>query len=159
LATRNTRAEEFLPPSPEFPEASGRFRAAASADHPGYTDLGLWNVLGNPSLPEPQTVIEDTLCSSADVNATDCTAAALLPQSIARFKTPGLRDLGQSGPYMHDGAFEAIEDVLDHYLDFSARARQGQVRNASAQLRGVSLQSSDLAPLAAFLRALNEDYD
>jgi len=32
------------------------------------------------------------------------------------------------------------------------------VRNASPELAGIRLDASDVAPLAAFLRSLNEDY-
>jgi cytochrome c peroxidase len=34
-----------------------------------------------------------------------------------KFKTPSLRNLGFTGPYMHDGRFKTIEEVLDHYGD------------------------------------------
>jgi hypothetical protein len=37
-------------------------------------------------------------------------------------------------------------------------ARAGQLRNASPELSKVSLDANDIAPLAAFLNALNEDY-
>lgn len=159
LAARNADPAAYLPPSAEFPDATGRFRSPASADLPGYTDLGAWNVLGNASIPDPQAVLLETLCAAQGAEDDDCTAAAQLPLAIAVFKTPGLRDLGQSAPYMHDGRFDAIEDVLDHYVAFSNLARAGQVRNAAAELSGISIASADLAPVAAFLRSLNEDYD
>ena len=31
------------------------------------------------------------------------------------FKTPGLREIGRSAPYMHDGSLATLEDVLRHY--------------------------------------------
>ena len=37
--------------------------------------------------------------------------------------------------------------------------RAGNVRNAAPELSGIFLKENDIAPLAAFLRALNEDYD
>jgi hypothetical protein len=40
----------------------------------------------------------------------------------------------------------------------SALARDGRVRNSSPQLSNVRIAESDIAPLAAFLRSLNEDY-
>ena len=38
--------------------------------------------------------------------------AALLDGAVALFKTPGLRDLGHSGPYLHDGSADTLEDVV-----------------------------------------------
>jgi hypothetical protein len=41
----------------------------------------------------------------------------------------------------------------------SRLARDGKVRNAAPELSGIALQEADVAPLAAFLRTLNEDYE
>jgi len=48
--------------------------------------------------------------------------------------------------------------VLRFYQQFSAKARRGQVRNADLELRNIFLVESDIGPLAAFIRSLNEDY-
>jgi hypothetical protein len=53
---------------------------------------------------------------------------------------------------------DSIEDVLRFYQKFSVKARQGEVRNAAPELQDISLENSSIAPLAAFLRSLNEDY-
>jgi cytochrome c peroxidase len=84
--------------------------------------------------------------------------AIALPLTIALFKTPDLRDLSSSEPYLHTGRMNTIEDVLAFYQNFSSLARSGAVRNAAAQLGPISLDSSAVVPLAAFLRSLNEDY-
>jgi cytochrome c peroxidase len=34
---------------------------------------------------------------------------------FGRFKTPGLRNVVFTAPYMHDGRFQTLEQVLDHY--------------------------------------------
>jgi cytochrome c peroxidase len=75
------------------------------------------------------------------------------------FKTPGLRDLGQSAPYLHTGQEDTLEAVVDFYIRASALARAEALRNAAPELSGVALTGDDVTPLAAFLRALNEDYD
>lgn len=81
---------------------------------------------------------------------------AALPGTIALFKTPTVRDLVSSEPYMHTGRMNIIEDVVEFYQNFSASARAGMVRNADPQLSGIFLDESAVAPLAAFLRALDE---
>jgi hypothetical protein len=54
---------------------------------------------------------------------------------------------------------DTIEDVVNFYVTFSSMARAGTVRNAAPQMSGIFLDSSAVAPLAAFLRALDEsDY-
>ena len=83
----------------------------------------------------------------------------LLPLAVALFKTSTLRDLGQSPPYFHTGAKDTVEDAVRHYVTMSAAARQGLVRNGAPELAGISLTDADVASLAAFLRALDEDYE
>ncbi|HEY2387792.1 MAG TPA: hypothetical protein VGK30_12585 [Candidatus Binatia bacterium] len=158
LAERNAHFDAYLPPSPRHPKASGRFRSAPSKEPAGRADLGAWNVVANPDLPRPQSALTRILCEQLGAAAKGCAPARLLPLTIAYFKTPSIRDLGQSYPYMHSGALPTIEDVLRHYVTMSALARTGKVRNASPELAGIRLEAGDVAPLAAFLRALNEDY-
>jgi hypothetical protein len=81
---------------------------------------------------------------------------AALRATIARFKTPTVRDLNSSEPYLHTGRMNTIEDVIQFYQTFPAMARAGTVRNADPQLGGIFLDASATGPLAAFLRSLNE---
>jgi cytochrome c peroxidase len=159
LATRNANFDAYLPPSPSHPDATSRFRTPASLSLPGYTDLGAWNVVGNPDLPDPQDNLSAVLCGQFNLTGPDCKAAALLPLSIAYFKTPTVRDLGQSNPYLHTGAMDTIEDVVNFYVRVAGLAHDGQLRNASKELSKMFIDASDVAPLTAFLNALNEDYN
>jgi hypothetical protein len=134
---------------------SGIFADAPDRKRPGHTDLGVWSVFANPDMPNPQGRLRLILLQSG----LDVSDAALLERSIACFKTPSLRDLGHSAPYLHNGAKDSLEAVLDFYRQFSAMARKGQVRNADPKLANIFLATKDVAPLAAFLRSLNKDYD
>lgn len=154
LAERRATPDAFLPPSRLHPNAAGIFARVPDITHPERTDLGLWNIFANPDHPQPQARLLRAL-----TGGTPATFAALLPKTIARFKTPGLRDLADSAPYLHTGGKDTIEDVLEFYRVFAAKARAGEVRNAAPELRGMALVPHDIAPLAAFLRALNEDYE
>jgi hypothetical protein len=54
---------------------------------------------------------------------------------------------------------DTMEDVLNFYLTASTNARAGMARNAAPQLSGILSDASAVAPLAAFLRSLDEsDY-
>lgn len=159
LGERRTRPDLYLPPSAAEPRALGLLRSAADPADPRRTDLGLWNVFANDAIPAPQEALFDLLCAESGLPPASCTEAALLPLAAARFKTPGLRDLGQSAPYFHTGREDELEDVLRHYRRLSQLAREGAVPNAAPELAGVALVEADLAPLVAFLRSLNEDYE
>jgi cytochrome c peroxidase len=120
------------------------------------TDLGLWNVFANPDMPTPQSKIRNILCE--DEQPCSVSQSDLLNRAIARFKTPGLRDLGHSAPFMHNGQFDTLNDVINFYKEVSDQARASTLRNGAEQLQGIALTDNDSAPLAAFLNALNEDY-
>ncbi len=65
------------------------------------------------------------------------------------FKTPTLRNLVQSAPYMHDGSEKTLEDVIAFY-------DRGGVPNQwlSKEIRPLNLTDRDKADLVAFLKAL-----
>ena len=161
LKQRRHEYNRWLPPTPVHPEAKGPYRAVASRDKPGRTDLGLWNVFANPDMPKPQARILARLCENdASLRkTTHCKKDRLLPYTVARFRTPILRDLGHSQPYMHNGQFDTLEQVVAFYLQEADKERQGQLRNGAPELADIRLDSKDLPALTAFLKALNEDYE
>ena len=57
--------------------------------------------------------------------------------AIAAFKTPSLRDLGHSAPYMHNGSRDTLEDVMQFYIEFPNRARMHQLRNVDPEFERV----------------------
>jgi cytochrome c peroxidase len=153
LADRNMHFDDYLPPSSNHPGANSRFRSPPSPGKPGYADLGAWNIFGNPDLPKPQQALAQVICGNKP-----CEPQTVLPMTVALFKTASVRDLGQSNPYFHTGGTDTIEDAIGCYIRTSGLARAGKLRNGSSEIAGIHLGAGDLAPLAAFLRSLNEDY-
>ena len=156
LATRNGNYDQFLPATETHPAALEPFRAVPILADPSLTDLGVWNVFANPDIPGPQAKIRTLLCD--DQQPCPLPDSVLLDRAIARFKTPGLRDLGHSAPYMHNGQFDTLEDIIAFYRLVSTQARAGTLRNGAAQLQGIALTTGDVTSLVAFLKSLNEDY-
>jgi cytochrome c peroxidase len=157
LAQRTADPQISLPATHDHPDYAEPFRAVPSADDLLLTDLGLWNVFANPDFPAPQAKIRTILC--AEHLPQPCPDdSTLLDEAVARFKTPGLRDLGHSAPYMHTGQLDALDDIIRFYIGSAAQARQGTLRNGAGALQGIALTQADIQPLVAFLRSLNEDY-
>jgi hypothetical protein len=150
-----TRTANDLPATEQHPTGTDRFRSIPSSGTT-LTDLGVWNIFANPDMPAPQIKIRKILCD--DQEPCPLTDAVLLDRAIARFKTPGLRDLGHSAPYMHNGQFDTLDDIITFYRDMSTLARAGTLRNGAPELRGIALLAGDAPSLVAFLRSLNEDY-
>lgn len=156
LATRDANYDAYLPATENHPNASERFREIPVLANPALTDLGAWNVFANPDMPAPQVKIAAILCD--DQQPCPLSNAVLLDRAVARFKTPGLRDLSHSAPYMHTGQFDGLVDVLQFYRGASDQARGGTLRNGDIRLQGIALTVGDLSAVTAFLNSLNEDY-
>lgn len=72
------------------------------------------------------------------------------PEDIGKFRTPSLRELLWTGPYMHNGAFSTLAEVVDFY---DAGGGDGQ----TADLVPLGLAAEDKADLVVFLEALSMD--
>ncbi len=68
------------------------------------------------------------------------------------FRVPTLRNLKYTAPYMHDGRFKTLEEVLDHY---ASGGHPGI--NVSPNVRQLHLSKQDRADLIAFLNTLNDE--
>lgn len=79
------------------------------------------------------------------------------PADAGKFKTPSLRNVGLTAPYMHDGRFKTLEEVVSHYDHGVARANNLDPNLAKHPPEGLALSDSDKAALLAFLRALTDE--
>ena len=120
----------------------------------------MWNVLANPDLPASQERLEAALIRQLRLEGVrgPLSPEVLLEHSIARFKTPGLRDLGHSDPYLHGGNMDGLEDVVDFYWNTSLLARSNLVRNIAPEIADMHVSIGDRRALVSFLEALDEDY-
>ena len=71
------------------------------------------------------------------------------------FKTPGLRELKRSAPYMHDGSLATLDDVLAHY-EHGITERKTV---APDLVRPLTLTAEERAALLAFLGTLSSEQD
>lgn len=160
LKKRNGNHNAFLPVTAKHPEATSRFRSIAAKNKPGYTDLGLWNVFANPDMPAPQQKLKTIMCFQSQMkNKNQCASDRLLASTVAAFKTPVLRDLGHSAPYMHTGQFTDLRQVIRFYITSSTLAKNKTLRNAEKNIENMLVSEKDVEPLVAFVKSLNEDYD
>jgi cytochrome c peroxidase len=72
---------------------------------------------------------------------------------LRAFKTPGLRELTHTAPYMHDGSLATLEAVVKHYTG-GFIARPGLATHINRKLR---LDAREKADLIAFLRTLSSE--
>ena len=72
-----------------------------------------------------------------------------------KFKTPGLRNVGVTAPYMHDGRFQTLEQVVSYY-NTPFMFVDDPVNIDSLLLRPLKLSSEEKKDLVAFLKTLTD---
>ena len=105
-------------------------KANCSACHsgPNFTDHGFHNI-GIPGNDDGRTVVTKSL---GDKGA---------------FKTPTLREIAKSGPYMHDGSLKTLEEVVAHYIKGGTPHAQ-----LDEELYPLKLTPEEVSDLVTFLK-------
>lgn len=106
-----------------------------------------------PLAPGVQTVLTDNDLSAFAVNVPADLGRfeiTLDPADRYAFKTPSLRNVARTAPYMHDGSLATLEEVVDFYDQGGADAP-----GKSAVLSALGLDPDEKRALVAFLRSLD----
>ncbi len=74
------------------------------------------------------------------------------PKDIGKFRTPSLRELKYTGPYMHNGVFKTLDEVVEFY-----NRGGGATTNKTPLLQPLGLTDAEKKDLVAFLEALSMD--
>jgi cytochrome c peroxidase len=77
----------------------------------------------------------------------------LNPREVGHFKSPSLRNVEVTGPYMHDGRFATLDAVLDHYSSGGKNHPNKDVR-----VQPLNLTPSERAALLAFMKTLTDPH-
>lgn len=143
-------------------------RSAMDAEEP-FTDY-LYHNIGVPAnLPgravvgTPADFVDNGLLDNPEV--TD-------PAQRGKFKTPSLRNVAVTGPYMHNGVFQDLRTVVEFYNKYNSRAEAAQINPetqapwgaipvpeslAETQLtHGPALDDKRIDALVAFLKTLTD---
>jgi cytochrome c peroxidase len=73
-----------------------------------------------------------------------------------KFATPSLRNVALTGPYMHDGRFATLEQVVEHYSSGVKRSATLDPNLAKHPDGGLQMREEDKQALVAFLRTLTD---
>lgn len=77
-------------------------------------------------------------------------------QDVGTFKVPTLRNIALTAPYMHDGRFQTLEQVVQHYSSGIAAGSPNLDIHLQAAGNGINLSPQQQADLVAFLQALTD---
>lgn len=122
----------------EYEPRSGRYGADCFHCHGGalFTDNQFHN---------------NGLAPSADKGRSEFTGKA---SDENKFSTPSLRNLSLTAPYMHDGRFATLDEVVEHYSTGIHQSDTLDPNLAKHPTTGLQLTSEDKAALVVFLKSL-----
>ena len=78
------------------------------------------------------------------------------PADRGKFKTPTLRNIALTAPYMHDGRFKTLEEVIDFYSEGVKKSPNIDPLMKWAHLGGLHLSAKEKSDLLAFLHTLTD---
>jgi len=111
---------------------------------------------GSPS--NPLWTDNDFHNNGLDENFTDLGLGDITgdPAQFGLFKSPSLRNLAFTAPYMHDGRFQTLDQVIDHYSEGLVFSSTIDPLMKTVAQGGVQLTLQDKAALKAFLLSLSD---
>jgi len=113
-----------------------------------FHNTGLYNLGGDGSYPGPNTGLHGVTAK---------------PEDMGRFRTPTLRNIELTAPYMHDGSIETLEEVIAHYAAGGRTIEEGPNAGVGTEnpyksgfVSGFSLSPDEQRDLVAFLKSLTD---
>lgn len=105
---------------------------------------------------------EEALNNGLDATTTDKGLAGVTGRTAdeGKFKVPSLRNIELTAPYMHDGRFATLEQVVEHY---NSGVQAHPALNPRLKVQGtntpkqLNLTDAEKAGLVAFLKALTDN--
>src|SRR5207249_10060248 len=102
-----------------------------------------FKVIGVPDLPGQEK----------DLGRAEAGAGAAYERA---FKVPTLRNVALTAPYMHNGRFKTLAEVLSFYSKGGGRGEGLELKNLDDKIRVFSLSTEEQQDLIAFLRSLTD---
>lgn len=115
---------------------------------------GSFNVTGQfPNSNEVVFELPFLFTNGLETNPEDIGAGEWAAGFDGLYKLPTMRNIAQTGPYMHDGRFETLDDVLDFYSDDVVETEWGFLIPPG----GFKFTDTEKSDLKAFLNTLTDD--
>lgn len=114
-----------------------------------FFNTGLYNIDGTGAYPPLNTGLYEFTQEAED---------------MGRFRTPTLRNVAVTAPYMHDGSVATLDEVIEHYNRGGRLVEDGDYAGDGAEnpykntlVRAMNLTDAEKADLRAFLESLTDE--
>ncbi|NOT36062.1 MAG: cytochrome C peroxidase [Saprospiraceae bacterium] len=79
------------------------------------------------------------------------------PEALFAFRTPTVRNIQYTKPYMHNGIFFSLNEVMDFYNQGGGKGRKLDVINQTLDEDKLNLSSSEIEKIISFMNSLSEN--
>jgi cytochrome c peroxidase len=128
--------------------ASCHFIPLFSGTMPPEYKVSDWEVIGTPRVNDRLKAELDPDAGRGGVHRTSLYRHA--------FKTPGLRNVALTAPYMHNGVFNTLEEVMDFYNSGGGKGWGIEVPNQTLPSDSLRLTRDERNKIIAFLKSLTD---
>ncbi len=123
--------------------------------------LPLFNGLVPPEFTDTETEVLGTPATKSKTNpALDADLGKYYVSNAAihkfSFKTPTLRNINLTAPYMHNGVFDTLEEVMDFYNDGGGAGLYIAPDNQTLPTGKLNLSQKEIGDIIAFMKALTD---
>ena len=105
-------------------------------------------IIGVPAAPVWQNAQIDNDSGRYKINR--------LPELVFAFKTPSLRNVEKTAPYMHNGVYKTLEEVVKFYQKGGGAGLGINLPNQSLPFDSLSLSNSEVKDIVAFMKSLTD---
>lgn len=111
----------------------------------------------SPKNFENDEYMNNGLDAEADIDDFGLELTTGLQSDRGKMKVTSLRNIELTAPYMHDGRFETLEEVVEHYNSGIQSSSTLDITLANTQQTGLMLTEQDKADLVAFLKTFTDE--
>jgi len=160
IISNQSKYDKFLDGQATLTESEERGRVLFSAEYnPGFPEISgadCAHCHGGNNF-DNNRYMNNGLDADGDQDDIGREAVTGEPRDRAKFKVPSLRNIELTAPYMHDGRFQTLEEVIDHYdhgIVISETVDPALVYSAQT---GLQLTEQDKINLINFLKTLTDE--
>ncbi len=160
IVSDDSKFDKFLAGEIQLTESENRGRMLFSTEYnpffPEVSGADCMHCHGGANF-ENDKYMNNGLDAQADLIDIGRQAVTGSPNDRARFKVPSLRNIALTAPYMHDGRFKTLEEVIDHYNAGIQESLTVDPAILNTKATGLFLTKQDKEDLINFLKTLTDN--
>jgi cytochrome c peroxidase len=160
IVSYNTKYDRYLAGEEALTESEERGRMLFETEYnpffPEFSGADCVHCHGGKNFENDQ-YMNNGLDSDTDFTDLGREDVTLNPEDRAKFKVPSLRNVALTAPYMHDGRFQTLEEVVDHYNEGIQSSSTVDPTVENTRETGLFLTEQDKEDLINFLHTLTDE--